>query len=153
MSRTEQGTDRWAAPSRAAGPVVAAPRFTRIAAAVVALGILTQATAAGGFLGTQPGWLEIHRVVGSLLPLVGLAILAAGLIGRRRSREPASVLVMRAALFLALFAEVAIGTSAGADRSLLILHIPFAFVIMGLTGNLAFRGFASRRPAPIEPAP
>jgi hypothetical protein len=153
MATTESGADRRAMPPRTDGPIVAAPRFTRVAGLVIALGVLTQATLAGGFLGSQPGWIDIHRVIGSILPLVGLGLVVAGLIGRRRDPEPAGLLIARIGLLLALIAEVSLGLNAGATRSLLILHIPFSFVIVGLAGFLASRSAASRaRPAPVDRA-
>lgn len=117
---------------------VAVPGLTRITAAVIVAGVLVQAILAGGFLAGRPGLVEVHMIVGVILGLTGIILLVGGLIGRRSNPEPVPVLATRTALLLALVVTLIAGMAASelGTRDLLMLHIPLAFIIMGLAGRL-----------------
>ena len=140
-------TDR-AAGERAAG--VSYPRLTRAAAVAVIVGVLAQAALAGGFLAGHAALVQVHMAVGGLLVLSGATLVVAGLVGRRRSREPRSLLAARVGVLLLLLVTASAGLAAGGGtRDLLMLHIPLAILSMGLSSRLLdASGAAARRRQP-----
>lgn len=115
---------------------VSAPRTTRIAALVVMVGILVQASIAGGFLAGH-ALNDIHMIVGIPLVLSGMVLTATGLAGRRRNSEPASLVATRVGVLLVLLLTAVAGILAGqGTRDLLIAHIPLAIISMGLAARL-----------------
>lgn len=115
---------------------VSAPHTTRIAAFVVMVGILVQASIAGGFLAGH-ALNDIHMIVGIPLVVSGIVLTATGLAGRRRNSEPASLIATRVGVLLALLLTAFAGILAGqGTRDLLIVHIPLAIISMGLAARL-----------------
>jgi hypothetical protein len=88
--------------------------------------------------------------VGGLLVLSGATLVVAGLVGRRRSREPRSLLAARVGVLLLLLVTASAGLAAGGGtRDLLMLHIPLAILSMGLSSRLLdASGAAARRRQP-----
>lgn len=120
---------------------IAAPRLTRLLAGAIMIGVMVQAVLAGGFLAGRPALRVVHQIIGHSLGLLGFLLLAAGLIGLRRTREPAARLATRAAIFLAAAITVGAGEMASlGTRDLLMLHIPLAISIMGLADSLIRAG-------------
>lgn len=115
---------------------IAAPRVTRFFAGLIMLGVLLQATLAGGYLAGRVS-IELHGYIGESLALVGLIVLVAGIVGRRSVREPGATLASRIGLFLAIVAAIGLGEMANHGmRDLLMLHIPVALIILGLADGL-----------------
>jgi len=108
---------------------VAAPRTTAILAGILSLGVLLEATFAGGFLGGHHVWKSWHETLGNLLVLPPLTSLIVGLALRRRQREAASMLASRIALLILVVAVVVTGRQGG---TILAVHIPAAVGTMGL---------------------
>lgn len=117
-------------------PRIAAPRVTRILAEILALGVLAQAMFAGGFLGGHHQWLAWHQHLGDLIVIIPVAILAVGLVRRRRHFEAASVLATRFLLVIFVVGAEATGHAAG---SLLAIHIPLAVAAIALVAWLGTR--------------
>jgi hypothetical protein len=115
---------------------IAAPRTTAILAGVLALGVLLEATFAGGFLGGHHMWKSWHEDLGNLLVLPALASLVVGLALRRREPDSASMLASRVALLILVIAAVAAGHEGG---SLLAIHIPVAVATTGLVVRQAMK--------------
>lgn len=125
---------------------VSVPRVTRIGALAVVLGILVQATLAGGFLAGRTVLRDLHGYVGNSLLVVGAVVLLAGLVGRRSTPESAAELGTRAGLLLALAVAVFAGMRASrGSADLLMLHIPVAFTVMGLASRLFMVSSPRRR--------
>lgn len=119
---------------------LAAPRITAILAGILALGVVLEATFAGGFLGGHHVWMSWHEGLGNLLVLPPLASLIIGLALRRRERESASMLASRVALLILVIAVVATGHEGG---NLLAVHIPAAVGTMGLVVRQSMPSSAS----------
>ena len=112
-------------------PIVA-PRLTRAIAGLLMLGVMVQAVMAGAFLAGRPRLRPIHAGIGHTLGLLGILVLAVGIVGRFRTREPFSRLAARAALCLATAFTIGAGEIATlGTRDLLILHIPLAIAKIG----------------------
>lgn len=111
---------------------VAAPRVTAALSGALALGVLAQATFAGGFLSGHLSWLTWHENLGDLLTLLPLASLLVGLATRRHQRDTTSMLLSRVALVAMVFALVVTGYDAGTSSGILAVHIPVAVAVVGL---------------------
>jgi hypothetical protein len=100
-----------------------------VLACILAIGILVEATFAGGFLGGPHMWKDWHANLGDLLPLPPLASLVAGLALRRRQPEGVTMLATRVVLLILVVAVVVTGHEGG---TLLAVHIPAAVATAGL---------------------
>jgi hypothetical protein len=118
-------------------PTVAARRVTRTAAVLLMAGLLVLAALAGCLLAGRGAIGDLHQPIGHAMVAIGFVPLLAGLIGRRRAREPGRLLGLRAALAAVVLTVMLVGdAAAGGTRDLLMLHIPLAIVVMGLSGQL-----------------
>jgi hypothetical protein len=129
--------------SRPAGPAsVAAPRVTAALAVVFLIAVLAQGAFAGGFLSGHHSWLAAHADLGDALILVPLAILIAGLAGRRRRADTRSMLASRVALLVLIVIVIVAGHAGG---GWLALHIPAAIAAVGLATRQAVLAFRAAR--------
>lgn len=108
---------------------MAAPRITSILAGMLGLGIVLQATFAGGFIGGRQTWLHWHQRVGDLLLLLPLVSLVIALALRRHHPERAEFVAVRVALVLLV---VLVELTGHAGGNWLALHIPAAVTAMAL---------------------
>lgn len=115
---------------------IAVPRVTRIFSGLIMLGVLLQATLAGGYLAGRLS-IEVHGFIGESLALLGLIVLVAGIVGRRTVCESGTALAARICLFIAIIAAIGLGEMAHHGmRDSLMLHIPLALIILGLADGL-----------------
>jgi hypothetical protein len=126
---------------------VAAPGVTAALAAALALGVLAQATFAGGFLSGHHVWMTWHENLGDFLILPPLASLFVGLVSWRHQRDTTPMLVSRVVLLAAVLALVITGYAADTSREILAVHIPAAVATFGLVVYqtlLAIQALATR---------
>lgn len=123
----------------------AAPGGTAIGTAVIILGVLVQASVAGGFLAGSAILRALHAYFGYGLLSLAAVVLVAGLVARRSNREPLTILATRVGLFSASAATVFAGMRATrASPVLLMVHIPLSFVITALAARLLILSRRSR---------
>jgi hypothetical protein len=131
---------------------VVVPATTRVLATLIVVGVIGQGVLAGGFLGGREALRSVHELLGYSVLLVGLVVLVTGLVGRRRVREPALVLGNRVGLVVATAVTVFVGMQASRGvQDLLMIHIPLAFLIVGLAIHLLVRALLADRPASLDP--
>jgi hypothetical protein len=115
-------------------------------AGLTSLAIMFQALSAGAFESGHGGWLNAHHAVGVVTAV--FAVLTA-VFGIARLRKVAPKLV-RGSVALAVVAVVQVGLGHAVTHghsSLLILHIPLALSLFGLTVWLSISSRALRRTA------
>ncbi len=128
----------------------AAPRGLRLFNALVGvttLGIFLQAITAGEFVSQKDrdGWIAVHNVIANVTIVVALVTAVIGLVLVRATDR---VLAWSGlVLFVLLLAQTALGhlITEGKADGLIGVHVPLAFVIVGLAVWLAIRGAQVRR--------
>jgi hypothetical protein len=127
-----------------------APRGIRLFNALIGvttLGIFLQAITAGEFVsqkGREP-WIEAHNIIADVTIVVALVAAIVGLVAVRATDR---VLAWSSlVLFVLLLVQIMLGhliTGAEVD-GLIGVHVPLAFVIVGLAVWLSVRGAQVRR--------
>lgn len=112
------------------------------------LSILTQAVLAGEFVsqGGKAGWISAHSYVAVVVMVFALGTAVAGWSSGLR-REAPQLWQAAAALFVLTAIQTGIGhaiTDGGTD-GLIVVHVPLALVIFGITVWLSVQSAALRR--------
>jgi hypothetical protein len=129
-------------------PAIAAPRLTAILGLILAVGVLAQGLFAGGFMQGGHLWHAWHEALGNALVLPPLISLVVALVLLRRQPDSPSVLATRVVV-LGLVIVVILAGHAG--RDLLMVHIPAAIAVVGIsvrqaTGFMRVPNLAPRQP-------
>jgi len=112
---------------------------------VTALGVLTLAVLAGGFV-NQKGrhsWITAHSVVADVVVLI--ALLTAGVAVTQLRRSHPALTTGAVALLLLLIVQTAIGQAIKHARDLTLIHVPLAMAIFGATVYLSLAAANARR--------
>lgn len=123
------------------------PRWFAALVGVTALGIFLQAVTAGLFVNQdgRDGWVTVHGVIADATWVAALVTALVGVRSVRRSHP--RLWWGAAALFVLVLAQTGLGhliTDGGQD-GLIVVHVPLAFVVFGLTIWLSVVAARTRR--------
>ena len=123
-------------------------RVFNVLAGITTLAIFLQAISAGIFMsfrGSDAGapWVTTHQIIGYVAILLAVVTAVIAIVALRKSAGG----LMGAAIALAvlLIVQVGIGQAIEHARGLVVVHVPLAFIVFGLTIWLSVRGAVVRR--------
>ena len=99
------------------------------------LGVVLQGLWAGGFIGHLTGtfWLQLHRITAYVVVILALAAAILAVMTQRHHR---AIAAWSTGLFVLVAVQAELGheISHDGERSLVVVHVPVALLIMGVAG-------------------